>query len=67
MIVIDNKYNIGDIVYCVTDTDQYARIVTGICQKMNHVLYEVALGTGSCWFNDYELSPNKNELIKVGL
>ena len=67
MIVIDNKFDIGDIVYAVTDPEQNPRIVTGILKRMTSVIYETAQGVNSCWFNDYEISPIKNELIKVGL
>jgi hypothetical protein len=67
MIVIDNKYDIGDIVYAVTDIEQHPRIVTGIMKRMTTVLYETSQGVNSAWFNDYELSPNKNELMKAGL
>lgn len=63
MIVVDNKFEIGQIVYSKTDKDQLARIVTGICHRSGHILYEVACGTGGAWFNDYELSAEKNVLI----
>ena len=43
MMVIDNKYEIGDIVYLITDTEQTARIVVYIklCPH-NSIIYGLA-------------------------
>lgn len=65
MMVIDNKYEIGETVYLVTDKEQLQRMVTGICQKNGYILYELSQGTGSCWASDIEISKEVNILTKT--
>lgn len=63
MIVIDNKYEIGQIVYLKTDREQYPRIVTAIAQRQGTVLYELSYGTSDAWHYDFEISVDKDVLI----
>ena len=66
MMVIDNKFNIGDSVYLKTDREQYERIITGMCLRVNGIVsYEVASGTLSTWHYEFELSNEKDILIKT--
>jgi hypothetical protein len=65
MIVIDNKFNFGDIVYLKTDTDQRERIVTAYCLTVNGVTYELKQGNSSSWHYDYEISIQKNVLLST--
>jgi hypothetical protein len=65
MMVINNKYNIGDFVYLITDPDQYKRIVTGINVSFSGIMYEVSFGERETPHYEFELSDQINELIKV--
>lgn len=61
MIVIDNKYEIGDIVYLKTDSDQFIRIVTSIrVYKNGDVTYGLGCGTEDSAHYDFEISYDKN-------
>jgi hypothetical protein len=61
MMVIDNKFELGEIVYLKTDGEQQPRIVTAIivCPD-NSFLYELACGVHSSKHYDFEISQEKN-------
>lgn len=60
MLMINNKFDIGDIVYLKTDRDQCERIVVGICQNANSVMYEVKKETTNAWHYEFEMTLEKN-------
>lgn len=64
-MVIENKFDIGDIVYLVTDPDQIRRIITGITIRPTGILYEVSLGATDSDHYDFELSLEPNIVIKT--
>ena len=57
---IDNKFEIEDVVFLITDDDQHQRIVTGIQISKNGLLYRLAKGTTDSWHYDYEIATDKN-------
>lgn len=63
MKVIDNKFELGQIVYLKTDTDQKERIVTGFCIRQSGQSYELAQGSISSWHYDFEICEEKNVLM----
>ena len=66
MMVIDNKFDIGEIVYCVTDTDQKEKQVTGLLIRPGGLIsYECYAGSNQAWHYDFELSKQKNVLITI--
>ena len=63
MMIIDNIYEIGQVVYLKTDTDQIPRIVISISvYKGGELLYKVASGTQTSEHYEFELSKER-ELI----
>lgn len=58
------KFELGDMVYLVTDRDQYQRIVTGIIFRPNCISYELSCGDETREHYDIEMSNEVNELIK---
>lgn len=66
MMVINNKFNIGQTVYLKTDTDQLQRIVTAIkiCGD-NSFFYELSCGREVSSHYDFEISEEINNEIKV--
>lgn len=65
MIVINNRFEIGQIVYLTTDKEQLPRLITGIkvC-KEGELLYEIMQSTLQSLHYEFELSAEKNiELI----
>jgi len=42
------EYQIGDLVYLVTDVDQKTRMVTAIIERFTHYEYELSCGAESC-------------------
>jgi hypothetical protein len=63
MMVIDNEYEIGDIVYLKTDTEQNQRLVFSFIVYKNDIIYRLAFGTINSDHYGFELSPTKNILV----
>jgi len=63
MMVIDNKYKIGDIVYLKTDIEQKKRIVTRIYISSNGLVYELCCGDDMSNSYDIEISKEKDVII----
>lgn len=64
MMLIENKYNIGDIVYLKTDKDQKPCQVIGILINSLGTLYDVRIGVDVFTFTDIELTNEVNVLAK---
>jgi hypothetical protein len=64
MMVIDNKFELGDIVYLKTDPDQRARIVSKFSVLPNGlIVYELSHNTFTSPHYDFEISVEKDVLI----
>jgi len=64
MMIVDNKYHLGDIVYLTTDPEQSGRIVVEIVVTKGDVMYRVSLGTTTTIHYEFELSAEVNILAK---
>ena len=64
-IVINNAYEIGDVVYLKTDKEQLPRIVYCIKVYKNDYSYELACGTVTSGHYDFEISKEVDVLIKT--
>lgn len=62
-MMIDNKFNIGDHVYVITDIEQEKGIITSILVSQNGLLYNVSRNSLTHGFYDFELSEEKDKLI----
>lgn len=60
---IDNKFEIEDIVFLITDTEQKMRFVTAIQISKNSLLYHLIEGTNESWHYDFEIATDKNYKI----
>lgn len=62
MMVVDNQYEVADIVYLITDTDQRPRMVTGfeITGAEHQLKYVLALGCIDSPHLGIEISTEKN-------
>lgn len=58
-MVINNKFQIGEIVYLITDPEQLPRIVTRLIVNMNTVLYDLSCGMEMSAHYDFEISEEK--------
>lgn len=66
MMVIDNKYEIGEIVYLKTDQEQMRRIVVGLKIMPDNILgYGLACGVDVSYHYDFELTAEEDIAIKV--
>lgn len=65
-MMIDNKYEIGDIAYLKTDDEQLPRIVIGISIVPNGLLYRLSFGATDSSHYDFEISTEKNYLLTEG-
>ena len=62
---IDNKFNIGDYVYIVTDLEQNVGVVTSIMITQGDIIYFVSRNNTTERFYDFELSSEENKIIKL--
>jgi len=63
MMIINNAFEFGEIVYLKTDKDQYPRIVTGFTVNPNGILYR--LGVMHIESTHYELEITKEKQYYV--
>ena len=60
MMVIENKYEIGQTVYLITDEDQLPRIIMAIIIENCGVMYEMINTTTTSRHYDFEISDEKH-------
>ena len=63
MMVIDNKFNISEIVYLRTDVDQSPRVVCSISVYPTELVYNLSCGTVQSGHYGFEISTEKNLLM----
>ena len=57
---VDNKFNIGQIVYLKTDPEQRERLVTAIVIRGYGILYSVSFETDESTHYDFEIASEKD-------
>jgi hypothetical protein len=63
MMVIENKFELGQMVYLKSDPEQRERIVTQITVGGNmSIRYGLNCGTMETWHYDIELSTEKDQI-----
>lgn len=66
MMIIENKFEIGDTVYLVTDREQVTRMVIGFCiRPKNNILYDLTSGNLVSSHYEFEISREENTAMKV--
>jgi hypothetical protein len=60
---IDNKFELQQCVFLITDAEQLTRIITGIQISNDGLLYRLACGVNDSWHFEYEIVEEKNYLI----
>jgi len=58
-MVIENNFNIGDMVYLKHDIEQLPRMIIEIRIRMYDIIYEVQSGVEISSHHDFELSKEK--------
>lgn len=59
MMMIENKFNIGEKVFLITEPEQWERIITGIFIDSNNIMYRLAYGSTVSLHYDYEISRDR--------
>lgn len=63
---VETKYNIGDVVFLMTDIEQLQRIVTGVLiRPRNAVIYYLTCGDTETTHYELEMVSEKNIMICV--
>jgi len=57
------EFNLGDIVYLITDTEQLPRMVTGILFTADHIEYYLTSGTDETKHLAIEINSDRDILI----
>jgi hypothetical protein len=63
MMVIDNKFDIGDFVYLITDIQREKKIVTELVISKSSILYTLAYGGYNTEHYDFKITDDINVLI----
>jgi hypothetical protein len=64
--VVNHKFEIGDEVYLKTDEEQRKRIVVAIkLFKGGELLYDLTQGVITSLHYDFELSPERDQVLKM--
>jgi hypothetical protein len=66
-MLINTLYDIGEIVYLVTDEDQRARMITRLVISNTGTIYYLACGAAESPHYDFELQKEKNRLASAGI
>ena len=64
-MVIDNKYEIGDLVYIKTDSDQKECLIVGIKINPGNLVYFVSTDQNEFGLYDFEITKEINILKKT--
>ena len=64
-MTINNKFDIGDHVYVITDKEQDMGIITGILINPRDVIYVVSRDNDLGKFYDFELSKDENKILRL--
>lgn len=60
MMVVDNKFNIGQVVYLLTDEQNLKRVVTAFIIRHGHyITYELSCGLDISCHTESEISTEK--------
>lgn len=65
IITIESDFNIDDIVYLVTDTEQLERLVVGINVSKGHNVYHLMQGITSTWHFASEIGCERDVLKMI--
>lgn len=60
MMILENKFDIGQIVYITTDADQLPRLIIQLKITPSGIIYVCQHGTSGSEHYDIELSSDKN-------
>jgi hypothetical protein len=61
-MMIECTYDLGDILYLITDPDQRERMVSAVIVRERGVCYELSCGSQSSWHSGMECSAQKDVL-----
>lgn len=59
-MVIENKYNLSEVVYLITDKEQLPRIVTTIKVCPAGLIYGISSGVSETWHYEMEIAKVKD-------
>lgn len=64
---IKTKYDLGQLVYLITDSEQLDRMITGIKVNPNGLVYTLAQGVNETYHFEIELSSRRNIVKALGI
>lgn len=63
MMILDNKFDIGETVYIINDQDQLPRIITGMEISQKEIIYVLYQSTSLSRHFDFELAKEKQLVL----
>jgi len=64
MQIIDTQHNIGELVFLITDPDQYPHLVTGYLVRNDGIRYALSMKGSETYHYDFEIISEK-DIIKA--
>lgn len=64
-MLLELKYDFGQLVYLKTDTDQRPRMVIGMNARPHGVIFELSFGGTSSWHYEIEISETADSLKSI--
>ena len=64
---IETKYNLGDVVFLITNPDQKERMITAIKMNPGNIVYSLSLGMDESNHYEMEISSTKDVLKAAGV
>jgi len=64
MQIIDTQHNIGELVFLITDPDQYPHLVTGYLVRNDGIRYALSMKGQETYHYDFEIISEK-DIIKA--
>lgn len=64
-MMLQSKYDIGELLYILTDKEQELRQVTSIIFSGEGIVYELSCGTSVSKHYEFELSKEVDEVLKL--
>ncbi|MCE7039199.1 hypothetical protein [Dyadobacter sp. CY312] len=67
MMLLENKFDIGETVYLKTDIDQYERLVTGFRVRETSIVYYLSMETKETEHFHFEISRVRDVLKSLNI
>lgn len=66
-MIFESEYELGQLVYLITDDEQKERMITGVKFNLNGIIYTLQKGTEESFHFEKEISAEKDILKQLNI